>query len=145
MACFKIKWVFQKNKKGSSHCGTQGIGGSLHPWTKVQFLAQYNRLKFGVSRCKPSYLEWLSNEVLLCSTGNYIPSLGIEHGGRYYEKKNVCICMIAQQQLTHYKSTIIKKKKKDPVLLHHRLQLQLGSDPWLRNSICHEAALIHIN
>ena len=38
--------------------------------------------EFGVSRCKVLHLEWISNEVLLCSTGNYILSLGIEHDGR---------------------------------------------------------------
>ena len=37
--------------------------------------------KFGVSRCKPPHLEWISNEVLLYSTGNYIQSLVMEHGG----------------------------------------------------------------
>ena len=35
--------------------------------------------KFGVSRYKLLHLEWISNEVLLYSTGNYIQSLGIEH------------------------------------------------------------------
>ena len=29
-----------------------------------------------------SYLEWISNEVLLNNTGKYIQSLGIEHDGR---------------------------------------------------------------
>ena len=38
-------------------------------------------------------LEWLSNEVLLLNTGNCIQSLGIDHDGRSYEKKNVDICM----------------------------------------------------
>jgi len=33
---------------------------------------------FGVSRCKLFHLEWISNEVLLYSTGNYIQSPGIE-------------------------------------------------------------------
>ena len=36
-------------------------------------------LKFGVSRCKLIHLEWISNEVLLYSTGSYTQSLGIEH------------------------------------------------------------------
>ena len=49
--------------------------------------------EFGVSRCKPLHLEWMSNENLLYGTGNYIQSLGIEHDGRQYEKKNVWICM----------------------------------------------------
>ena len=36
----------------------------------------------GVSRCKLLHLEWISSEVLLYSTGNYIQSLWIEHDGR---------------------------------------------------------------
>ena len=28
--------------------------------------------EFGVSRCKLLHLEWISGEILLCSTGNYI-------------------------------------------------------------------------
>ena len=42
----------------------------------------WDRLEFGVSRCKLMHLEWISNEILLYSTGNYIQSLVMEHGGR---------------------------------------------------------------
>ena len=45
--------------------------------------------EFGISRCKLLHLEWISNEVLPYSTGNYIQSPVIEHGRRQYEKKNV--------------------------------------------------------
>ena len=45
--------------------------------------------EFGVSRFKLLHLEWISNEVLLYSTGNYIQPLGIEHDGKEHEKKNV--------------------------------------------------------
>ena len=38
--------------------------------------------EFGVGRCKLLHLEWISDEVLLCSIGNYIQSLGIEHNGK---------------------------------------------------------------
>ena len=38
--------------------------------------------ELGVSRCKLFHLEWISNEVLLYSTGNSIQSLGIDHDGR---------------------------------------------------------------
>ena len=38
--------------------------------------------EFGIGRCKLLYLEWISNEVLLRSTGNCIQSLGIEHDER---------------------------------------------------------------
>ena len=52
-------------------CGFQGgRGGSARDW------------EFGVSRCKLLHLEWISNEVLLYSTGNYIQSLGIDHDRR---------------------------------------------------------------
>ena len=34
-------------------------------------------------------LAWISKEVMLHSTGNYIQSLVMEHEGRSYEKKNV--------------------------------------------------------
>ena len=42
--------------------------------------------EFEVSKCKLLHLEWISNEVLLYSTGNYIQSLGIDHDERYYNK-----------------------------------------------------------
>ena len=38
--------------------------------------------EFGVGRCKLLQSEWVSNEVLLWGTGNYIQFLGIEHDGR---------------------------------------------------------------
>ena len=47
----------------------------------------------GVGRCKLLHVEWISNEVLLHSTGNYIQPLEIDCNGRQHEKKNVHICM----------------------------------------------------
>ena len=35
--------------------------------------------EFGVSKCVILHLEWISNDVLLYSTGNYIQSLGKDH------------------------------------------------------------------
>ena len=37
---------------------------------------------FGVSRCKLLYLEWISNEILLYSTGSIVQSFGVENDGR---------------------------------------------------------------
>ena len=51
--------------------GCQGEGGGIR-------IDQ----KFGVSTCKLLYLEWITNEILRFSTGNYIQSLWIEHNGR---------------------------------------------------------------
>ena len=47
--------------------------------------------EFRANRCTLLHLKWISIEVLLYSTGNYIWSLGKEHDGRQYEKKNVHI------------------------------------------------------
>ena len=49
--------------------------------------------EFGIGRCKLLHLEWISKGVLLLSTGNYNQSLGIEHDGRQYEKKCLCVCV----------------------------------------------------
>ena len=35
--------------------------------------------ELGVNRCKLLLLEWISNEVLLCSTENEVESLTMEH------------------------------------------------------------------
>ena len=43
--------------------------------------------EFGVGRCKLLHLEWISNGVLLHSTGNCIQSPGMEQDGREYEKR----------------------------------------------------------
>ena len=41
----------------------------------------------GVNRCRLLPLEWISNEILLCSTENYVWSLMMEHDN--VRKKNV--------------------------------------------------------
>jgi len=41
----------------------------------------------GVNRCRQLPLEWISKEVLLCSTGNYVWSLMMDHDN--VRKKNV--------------------------------------------------------
>ena len=43
--------------------------------------------ELGVDRCKLLPLEWIGNEILLCSTGNYIQSLMMQHDN--VGKKNV--------------------------------------------------------
>ena len=61
----------QTHRHGEQTCGCPGDGGdSGMDW------------EFGVSGCKLLHLEWISNEVLLCNTGNYIQSLGIDRDGR---------------------------------------------------------------
>ena len=59
----------QTHEHGEQTCGCQGGGSGMY-W------------EFGVSRCKLLHLEWISSEVLLYSTGNYIQSLMIEHDRR---------------------------------------------------------------
>jgi len=61
----------QTHRHGDQTCGYQEGGGkSGMDW------------EFAVSRCKLFHLEWISHKSLLCGTGNYIQSLGIEHDGR---------------------------------------------------------------
>ena len=47
-------------------------------------------------RCKPFHLEWVSNEVLLYSTENYIQSPGIDHDGKEYKKEYIGVPVVAQ-------------------------------------------------
>ena len=58
----------------------------------------------GVSRCKLFHLEWISNEVLLYSTGNYIQSLEKEHDGIYEREMytHVCVCVCVCVWLGHF-------------------------------------------
>ena len=56
--------------------------------------------EFRVSRCKLLHLGWVSNEILLYGTGNYIQSLVMEHDGRFFEKKNVYLCMTGSRCCT---------------------------------------------
>ena len=64
----------------------RGLGESRMEW------------EFEISRCKLLHLEWVRNEVLLYSPGNYIQSPGIEHDGTEYERNIVymyeCVNML---------------------------------------------------
>lgn len=64
-----------------------------------------------------NYLEPISNEVLLYSSGNYIHSLGTERDGRWHEKRMHVYARqhhYAEQQkwAQHCQSTITKKETK---------------------------------
>ena len=64
----------------------------------------------GIHRCKPLYIGWINNEVLLYSTGNYIQYAVIIHNRKKYEKGYRYVCVtnhfVVQQKLTqHCKST----------------------------------------
>ena len=70
------KWTYLWNRNG----GCQGGRG----WEGMDW-------KFGVSRCKLSYIEWINNKVLLYGTGNYIQYHEISDNGKEYEKGCVYI------------------------------------------------------
>ena len=59
----------ETHRHGEQTCGCQGG-------------EEWDRQGAWVGRCKLLHLEWISHEVLLYSTGNYIQSLVIEHDGR---------------------------------------------------------------
>ena len=54
----------------------------------------------GVNKCKLLPLEWISNEIFLYTTGNYIYSLVMKHDGGKYEKKNAYICVCVTVSLS---------------------------------------------
>ena len=60
--------------------------------------------KVAISGCKLAYIGWINNQVLLHSTGNYIPYLVISHHGKEYEKIYTCIleslCCRAEMKAT---------------------------------------------
>ena len=64
--------------------------------------------EFGVSRCKLFHLEWINNELVLYSIGNYVQSLGMEHDVRWYEKKNAYMCMTRSLCFTAEIDTTLK-------------------------------------
>ena len=69
-----------------------------------------------VSRCKPLHLEWISNEILLYSTGNYIQSLVMERmednvRKRMYIYVELGHFAVQQKLAEHCKSPIILKKE----------------------------------
>ena len=48
--------------------------------------------ELGVNRCRLLPLEWISNKILLCSPGNYVRSLMMEHENvRKKECIHVCV------------------------------------------------------
>ena len=59
---------------------TEGTGASAFPLFRevleMGLIDSKPGQEFGDGRCKLVHLEWISNEVLLCSTGNSIHSLG---------------------------------------------------------------------
>ena len=49
--------------------------------------------KAGVGKCKLLHSEWIKNKVLIYSTGNYTEYPVINHIGKEYLKRNICICI----------------------------------------------------
>ena len=47
--------------------------------------------KFGISRYKLLYIEWINNKVLLYSTGNCIQYPVINHNGKEYEEEYIYV------------------------------------------------------
>ena len=71
----------QTHRHREQTCGCQGErgrGGGMD-W------------EFGVSRCKLLHIEWIHNNVLLYSTGNYIQYPEINNNGKEYKKEYIYI------------------------------------------------------
>ena len=79
-----VKW--KQTHRQRTDCGCQG-GGEVG--------------EFEVSRSKLVHIEWIHTEVPLCSTGNYIQYFEINHNGKEYFKKRMCINMYIHIYLNH--------------------------------------------
>ena len=71
--------------------------------------------EFGVNRGKPLPLEWIDNEILLYSTGNYIYSLMVEHDN-VRKRMHTCMCnwvtlLYSTKVTEHCKPAITEKNK----------------------------------
>ena len=60
--------------------------------------------EFGISRCKPLYIEWINSKVLLYSTGNHIQYPVINHNGKEYEKEYIYIYIYIYTHIYIYKN-----------------------------------------
>ena len=56
---------------------------------------------FEVSRSNLVHIEWIYTKVPLCSTGNYIQYFEINHNGKEYFKKRMCINIYIHIYLNH--------------------------------------------
>ena len=83
--------------------------------------------EFGADRGQLLHLEWISNEVLLYSTGNYIQSLGIENmmedgmRKRMYTHTHIymsgSLCYMAEiETVLKINNTLIKNKIKNKIM-----------------------------
>ena len=65
-----------------------------------------------INRCKLLPLEWISNEILLCSTGNYVWSLMIRHDN-VRKKEFIHVCVTGSPCCTvEKKNNVLGKLKK---------------------------------
>ena len=78
----------------------------------------------GVNRGRLLPLEWISNEILLCSTRDYVQSLMMEHDN--VRKKNICVCVtglpcciVENWHNTVNKKIILCKKKLQRYTVQH--------------------------
>ena len=68
----------QTHRHREQICGCRGVGGMGR--------------EFRISRCKPLYVEWINNKVLVYSIGNNIQCPVLNQNVKQYKKKvDTCI------------------------------------------------------
>ena len=65
--------------------------------------------RHGGYRCKLLYMGWISNKVLLHSTGNYIQYPVINHNGKEYKKKCMYVCVYIYIYSNHFAAAAAAK------------------------------------
>ena len=100
------KWTFPQEKNSWTwriDCGCQGVvGGSGMDWVS------------GVNRCKLLCLEWISNEILLYSSGNYSHLWWTMMEDNVRKRMYICMCdwvtFLYSRKLTkHCKPAMMEK------------------------------------
>ena len=93
-----VKYVRQKKTNVIDHLYTWNLSTKEKQTLKEQTCGYQGgprrggmKRKFGISRCKLLYIEWINN-VLLYSTRNYIQYPVINNNGKEYERTCIYIC-----------------------------------------------------
>ena len=87
--------------------------------------------KFGVSRCKLLYIGWISNKILLYSTGNYIQYPVINHMENIVFKETRIIWLLLFSPIPSESRRSLGERRTAPRLFHYPTMCQ---DIWTPTS-----------
>ena len=108
----------RKENHGEETCGCQeGRGGSGRDW------------ELGVNRCRMLPSGWICNGILLCSTGNSVQSLMMEHV-MWEQRMYTYLCNWVTMLCSRKKYIYIKKLKKTWIDISSRKIYRWSTGTW---------------